>query len=267
MSSVANKPVRFDLSGKVALVTAAAGGFGSAITTGLAEHGAAVVATDIVKDAVVEMADKITAEGGQAAGMICDVTDETQVTEVVKATLDRFGRLDILVNIAGVGVLKPILEMSRQEYDQTMDTCLRGAFICSQIVGRAMRTQGQGGSVIHISSIAGARALGRGTGIYAAAKAGLNAMVRELAVEWAGHGIRVNAIAPCQFLTPPLKRMLEDERFGEKNSLSAKMLARIPIGRFGLPEDLVGPCVLLASDAAAMMTGQVVYVDGGYLAQ
>jgi NAD(P)-dependent dehydrogenase (short-subunit alcohol dehydrogenase family) len=123
------------------------------------------------------------------------------------------------------------------------------------------------GSIIHISSIASARALGRGTGTYAAAKAGVNALVRELAVELAPHGIRANAIAPCQFRTTSFEAVLDNPRFGGREALTARMLGRIPLGRFGQPDEIVGPCVFLASAASSMVTGHVLLVDGGYTAQ
>ena len=126
---------------------------------------------------------------------------------------------------------------------------------------------GHGGSVIHMSSIASVRALGRGLGVYAATKAGINALVRELAVEWAPYNIRVNALAPCQFKTIAFEGLLNDPRFGGKKSLTEKMLSKIPLNRFGEPDEIVGPCIFLASDASSMVTGHVLFVDGGYLAQ
>jgi NAD(P)-dependent dehydrogenase (short-subunit alcohol dehydrogenase family) len=257
---------RFRLDGKSALVTAAAGAFGSAIARGLAEAGADVCATDVRADEVLRVAEDVRARGRRALGFGCDVSSPEQVSAAVERTVRELGRLEVLVNVACAAVLRPVLEMTLADYDQTMATCLRSAFLVSQAAGRVMVASGRGGSVIHISSIASARALGRGTGVYAAAKAGVNALVRELAVEWGRHGVRVNAIAPCQFRTPSLEKVLDDPRFGGREALTAKMTARIPLGRFGEPEEIVGPCLFLASPASSMVTGHVLFLDGGYMA-
>ena len=164
-------------------------------------------------------------------------------------------------------MLKRALVMTQEEFDRTMALCLRGAFLCSREVARRMVEQGSGGSIVHMSSIASAVALGRGTGAYAAAKAGINALVRETAVEWAADAIRVNAIAPCQFNTPSLQKVLNDSSLGKKEDLVEAMVSKIPLGRFGEPDDIVGPALFLASSDSAMVTGQVLFVDGGYTAQ
>lgn len=258
---------RFDLTGKTALVTAAAGGFGEAISLGLAESGASVLVTDIREDGVEELAEQINKLGHRAICAPCDIKNLDQMNNVVDLAVREFGRIDILVNIAGYAVLGSILEMSAEDFDLTVNSSLKGAFQISQSVGRVMVENGHGGSIIHISSIAAARALGRGTGIYAATKAGINALVRELAVEWAPHSIRVNAIAPCQFRTNSFEKILNNPEYGGPEALTEKLLSRIPLGRFGEPDEIVGPCVFLASDASSMVTGHVLAVDGGYLAK
>jgi NAD(P)-dependent dehydrogenase (short-subunit alcohol dehydrogenase family) len=258
---------RFRLDGKVALVTAGAGGFGTAISLGLAQHGADVLVTDVRPDGAEEVSRRVRDLGRRSAFAGCDVADPAQIEHAVEKTVREFGRLDVVVNIACSAVLVPVLEMTAEDFDRTMASCLRGAFLLSKAAGRVLVGQKSGGSVIHISSIASACALGRGTGIYAASKAGVNALVRELAVEWGPHGIRVNAIAPCQFRTISFEKVLDNPRFGGRDKLLAKMADKIPLGRLGQPEEIVGPCLFLASDAAAMVTGHVLFLDGGYTAQ
>ncbi len=264
--SESNFSDRFRLDGKVALVTAAGGGFGSVISKGLAQQGADVVVTDLNEDALGEVDQQVKQCGRRSLALSLDVSDLEQIDETVARVVGEMGQIDILVNVACNAVLNPVLEMSAEDFDSTIATCLRGAFFVSRAVGQVMVDQGRGGSMVHISSIASARALGRGTGIYAAAKAGVNAMVRELAVEWASHSIRVNAIAPCQFRTESFERVLNDPRHGGCEHLTKKMTSRIPIGRFGEPEEIAAPTIFLVSDASSMVTGHVLFLDGGYMA-
>jgi len=260
------KQDRFDLSGKVALVTAAAGGFGMAVSRGLAEYGADLAITDIREDAVNKVAEDIRGSGSRVIAARCDIKSAEDIQAIATRTVAEFGHIDILVNIAGYAAMNPVLDMTCDEFDLTVASTLRGAFLISQIVGRIMVGGGRGGSIIHMSSIASARALGRGTGVYAANKAGINALVRELAVELAPHKIRVNAIAPCQFKTLGFDAVLDNPKFGGREKVTQKMLSKLPVGRFGEPEEIIGPCLFLASDAASMVTGHVLFVDGGYMA-
>jgi NAD(P)-dependent dehydrogenase (short-subunit alcohol dehydrogenase family) len=254
---------RFALDGKVAVVTGGAGAIGQATSVGLAEHGADVAVLDLHAEAASAVADQIRALGRASIGVACDVRDSQQVEQAISRTVDALGRIDILVHTAGYGVLKPLLEMSRREFEENLTVFLTGAFLLSQAVGAVMVRQQSGGSIVHISSIASARALGRGTGAYAAAKGGLNALVRELAVEWAPHGIRVNAVAPCQIETPSLDRLLDSGLHGGRDALVDRMVSRIPLGRLGKPDEIAGPCIFLASQAASLVTGQVLFADGG----
>jgi len=257
---------RFRLDGKVALVTAAGGGFGAAISQGLAQQGADVIVTDISKETLGSVEHQVEQCGRRSLALSLDVSKPDQTDEAVAQSMAEMGQIDILVNVACNAVLKPILEMTPEDFDRTIATCLRGAFLLSQAVGQTMVDRGCGGNMVHISSIASERALGRGTGIYAASKAGLNAMIRELAIEWASHSIRINAIAPCQFRTESFERVLDDPSHGGREYLTEKMTSRIPLGRFGEPEEIVAPTVFLVSDASSMVTGHVLSLDGGYLA-
>lgn len=260
-------PGRFRFEGKAAIVTGGAGAIGSAVAMGLAEHGADVAVWDFQEEPAGEVAERIRALGRNALAVWCDVRNQQSVEQSVAQTVEQLGRLDVVIHTACYADLKPLVEMPLVVFQENLASCLTGAFIVSQATGRQMIRQATGGSVVHVSSIAGARALGRGTGGYAAAKAGLNALVRELAVEWAPHGIRVNAIGPCQVRTPSLDKLLDSGLHGGREALTERMLSRIPLGRLAEPEDMVGPCLFLASDAAGMVTGQVLFVDGGNTAQ
>jgi len=261
------RPGRFRFDGKVALVTGGGGAIGSAVSRALGEHGADVAVLDFQEGAAERVAEEIRRLGRQALGVLCDVRNQESMEQAVARIVEQFGRLDVVVHTACYGVLGPLAEMTLAEFHDCLNSCLTGAFVVSHAVGNVMLGQGRGGSVVHISSIASARALGRGTGAYAAAKGGLNALVRELAVEWAPHGIRVNAVAPCQVHTPSLDRLLDSGLHGGRDALTARMLAEIPLGRIGEPEDIAGPCLFLASDSASMVTGQILFVDGGNTAQ
>ena len=263
----AGGPGRFRFDGKVALVTGGGGAIGSAVARALGEHGAEVAVLDFQEDAAEQVAEEIRRLGRQARAILCDVRNQEFVQQAVAQVVDELGRLDVVVHTACYSGLRPLVEMTLAEFQENLHSCLTGAFIVSHAVGRVMIGQGRGGSLVHISSIASARALGRGTGAYAAAKAGLNALVRELAVEWAPHRIRVNAVAPCQVRTPSLDRLLDSGLHGGREALTSRMLAAIPLGRLAEPEDMVGPCLFLASGAASMVTGQILFADGGNTAQ
>ncbi|MBU3666539.1 MAG: SDR family oxidoreductase [Chthoniobacterales bacterium] len=257
----------FDLTQQTILVFGACGGIGEAVATGLAERGARLLVSDVNGAAARALAERLPRGVAPVASAECDVRSDDSVASVFKHALEEFGRVTAVVNLAFASVLKPIVDMSEEEFSRTVDTCLGGAFRISRSAGQVLIRQGRGGSVVHFGSIAGNRALGRGTGAYAAAKAGLEALIREAAVEWGTHGIRVNGIAPCQTRTQPLERLLADPRHGAPGALEQRMVARIPMGRLAEPADMIGACVFLLSDAARMITGHMLPVDGGFLVQ
>lgn len=250
----------FDLTGRVALVTGAASGLGEAIARGLAVFGADVVAVDIDAVGLERVAAEIRATGGRALPVECDVSGADQVARMVERAVEAFRRIDILVNNAGIGRRAPAEEMTEAQWDDVLAVNLKGAFLCSQAAGRVMIRQG-GGRIINIASIAAQVGVKTGNVNYAAAKGGMVAMTRTLAIEWARHNVLVNAIAPTHFRTPLLAASLQDP---EKH---AYFLRSIPLGRLGEPHEIVGSVVFLASEAATMVTGITLNVDGGHVAQ
>jgi NAD(P)-dependent dehydrogenase (short-subunit alcohol dehydrogenase family) len=258
----------FDLADRVAVVTGASarGGVGHALALGFARYGADVVAADIDEEGAKTTAEEVQSFGRKAIAFHCDISATQDVVKLFTEVDRRFGKVDILANVpyALPSRVRPH-ELSYEAWDKTLSVSLTGYFLCAQQAIRRMLAHGTGGSILNIGSIAGASALGRGNFPYSVAKGGVNQMTRELAVEYAGQGIRVNAILPAQILTPGLKKeLLADPRFGEK--LRQRVLVGIPINRMLDPEDLVGAAVFLCSAAAAAVTGVLLPVDGGNLA-
>ena len=257
----------FDLSGRLAMVTGAGanGGNGHATAIGLAQMGADVFLTDIDEPGLKQTAAEVRALERRAVAFPCDNGDPNQILAAF-AELDRqFDHLDILVNNVGIGHRSRPEDLSLDEWHNVVGTNLDGTFLFSREAGRRMIQRGQGGSIINISSIAGISALGRGNFVYSVTKGGINQFTRELAIEWAPHGIRVNAILPAQILTPALRRIFSSSGLSA-NRTRERMLAGIPLNRFGEPEDIAKAAVFLASDAAAFITGHLLPVDGGNLA-
>ena len=257
----------FDLMGKVAVVTGsgANGGIGHALAVGFARYGADVVVSDIDHEGAEVTAGEILALGRDIVVVDCDISVPEDVEHLFVETDKQFGRIDVLVNVPFLSAsrVRPH-ELTLDAWEKTLSVSLTGYFLCSQQAIRRMVAQGRGGSIINIGSIAGVSALGRGNFAYSVAKGGVNQMTKELAVEYAGQGIRVNAIIPAQVLTPGIRSLLEDSRFDER--LLERILSGIPLNRMLEPEDFVGPGVFLASDASQAVTGILLPVDGGNLA-
>jgi NAD(P)-dependent dehydrogenase (short-subunit alcohol dehydrogenase family) len=246
----------FDLTGQVALVTGASKGLGRAMAVGLARAGAelALCARDLDGLAVTRRA--VEELGRRAETYALDVLDPESVRRAVAAAVEAFGRIDILVNNAGVNVRKPALELSEEEWDRVVDTNLKGYFLVARAVGAHMVARRKG-KVINVSSIFGAVGMHHQLA-YAASKGGVVQLTKVLAIEWAKHGVNVNAIGPTYFETPLVATLRDDpERFQFINE-------RTPMGRWGQPEELEGTLVYLASRASDFVTGQTVYVDGGW---
>jgi NAD(P)-dependent dehydrogenase (short-subunit alcohol dehydrogenase family) len=246
------------LDGRVAWVTGAGRGLGRAVAQGLAAAGAEVALTSRTEAELAETLAKIEADGGRGVVLPADVTDPEQVEAVAAAALDRLGRLDILINNAGISpVLARSEALALADWKRILEVNLTGAFICSQAAGRQMLADG-GGSIINISSVHGRVGSPR-LAAYAASKGGLELLTRTLAVEWADRNVRVNAVAPGYFAT----EMTEGIRASTR---SESLVQRIPLGKFGLPQQVVGAVLFLASDMSSYVTGTTVSVDGGWTA-
>lgn len=255
-----NVKTLFDLTGRVSVVTGGATGLGLQMAIGLAEAGSDIVVCSRKLENCEQAAKEIEKFGVRALAAACDVTKPDQVEALKDATLRKFGRVDVLVNNAGRAWVAPAEEMPLERWQQVMDLNVTAPFICSQVFGREMIKAKQG-SIINIASIAGLR--GRDpkaydSVVYSTSKGALVNFTRDLAVKWAKHNIRVNAICPGFFVTP-LNRVLYERN---KENIDR----RIPLGHVGGPDDLKGIAVLLASDASCFMTGTVIPVDGGTVA-
>jgi NAD(P)-dependent dehydrogenase (short-subunit alcohol dehydrogenase family) len=258
----------FDLTGKVAVVTGAGanGGLGHALALGLARFGADVAVPDIDGDGSRLTAQEIADLGRRGLALQCDVSQPADV-ERTFAEVDRvFGRVDILINNAFAFPSRTHpADLALEAWQKTLAVSLTGYFLCAQQAIRRMLKRAKGGSIVNISSIAGASGMGRGNFPYSVAKGGINQMTKELAIEYAGKGIRVNAILPAQILTPGFKRWMADPKTFNA-ALHRRLLDGIPQNRLLDPEEFVGPAIFLCSDAACAVTGVLLPVDGGNLA-
>jgi len=248
---------QFSLRGKVALVTGGAGGLGRRMALALAGAGANMAVADLNPAGLDEGADEIRRLDRECLTVVADVSHPEDVKRMVGDAVDHFGRLDIAVNSAGINIRKPALEFTENDWDAIIGVNLKGLFFCCQEEARAM-IGGGGGRIINVSSLTSEVGLPL-RAVYAASKGGVTSVTRVLAAEWAGHGVTVNCIGPGHMYTPLTEKMFDDPQ------IAGPMIARIPMSRFGYAEDLDGAIVFLASDASAYITGQTIYVDGGYL--
>lgn len=250
----------FDLTGKVAIVTGGARGLGKEIAIGLGEAGAKIVIADRREEELNQTQQEINSSGIECLGVKTDISDPESVKALVAETLGQWGKIDILVNNAGVAWVAPPEEMPLDKWDFVMNVNAKGVFICCQQVGTEMKKSG-GGNIINVSSTMGLKgvdpevlqALG-----YQASKAAVAIMTKQLAIEWAVHNIRVNAIAPSVFPTRMAGTMIE--KAGEK------LTRLLPMGRVGREGEIKGVTVFLASEASSYITGQIICIDGGAMA-
>jgi len=247
-----------DLSGKVAVVIGGTSGIGRAIAHGLAQAGAEVVATSRQTEHVEASALEIEAFGRRSLRATSDVADRSSLQHVLEETVETFGKVDILVNSAGRTKRAPTVDFSDGEWNDILDTNLTGTLRACQIFGRHM-IERQYGRIINIASLSSFVALYE-VAAYSASKAAVASLTKSLAVEWASHGVCVNAIAPGVFRTALNQKLLDETERGRE------FLLRTPMRRFGKVEELAGAAVFLASDAASFVTGEILVVDGGFLA-
>lgn len=254
---------RFRLDGRVALVAGGSGGIGVRLCGALAGVGAKVAVVGR-SPAGLEAARRAVEEAGSQALLLPgDMTREEEADRVVRETVERFGRLDILVNAIGGGIgraLHPAEEYPEADFDWIMDLNLKTQFLLSKAAARAMIAGGRGGRILNISSVRGQLGIHLGYTPYVAAKAAMNGLTRQHATEWARYGITVNAISPTFVRTPQVESLLADESFRQS------LVSRIPLGRVADPDDLVGAVLFFCSDASSFVTGQVLTLDGGLTA-
>lgn len=251
-------PLTVNLKGKVALVTGGGRGIGKAVAIALAENGADVIIASR-KDSDLKATEKIIREkGGTCYTISADISKVDEIYALVEKAYDYRGKLDILVNSAGINIPKLSVEVSEEEWDQIMDTNLKGTFFCCQAVGKKMIPNNYGKIINITSQMAFVGYYKRSP--YAASKGGVTQLAKVLAVEWAPYQINVNCVAPTFLETPFTEKMFLDKAFHDD------VLSRIPLNRLGKAEDVVGAVLYLASDAANLVTGSTVMVDGGWVA-
>ena len=253
----------FSLQGRVAIVPGGGGAIGAAMAEALAGAGARVAVAGRTAETLQNAVGLVTAAGSEGLAVTGDATSEEDAERMVKETVDRFGRIDIVVNAVGGGagkVLHPAEEYPRDAWDWIMELNVRSTLIPTQAAARSMIERREGGAILNITSVRAMLGINAGYSAYVAAKGAIASLTRQWATEWAKYGIRVNAIMPTFVDTPQVAMLLGDPKFKQG------IVDRIPLGRVGETKDIVGPAIFLVSDAASFVTGQVLGIDGGLTA-
>lgn len=251
----------FDLTSRVAIITGAGRGIGKGLALGLSRAGAFVVVAARTASEIETTAAEVNSAGGRALAIRTDVRDSDQVRHMVEQTVREFGRIDVLVNNASAAARMPLLEMTEQVWDATFRSVLKSVFLCSQAAAQVM-VQQKSGSIINISSLAGL-VPDPGDAHYGSAKAGVIHFTRIAALEWATYNIRVNCIAPGFIETPGTEKWMSRQAGRTQPGIREYIAGKIPLGRTGKPEDILGAALYFASDASSYVTGETLLVSGG----
>jgi len=250
----------FRLDGKIGIVIGGAGGIGQALSLGLSEYGATVVVASRNQEVLEGAAREIRSKtGGKTLAIQVNVTDETSVARLVGTVVAEFGTIDILVNAMGLNIKRDALEYPMEDWDTIFQVNVKGTMNCCKHVGRVMR-ENQGGKIVNMSSVRGIRGHTGGNSAYCATKGAVELITKALALEWAPYNVHVNAVGPSLIITPGTIHIQQDPERAQKYRAS------VPLGRLGMPEDVVGACIFLASPASDFITGQTIYIDGGLTA-
>lgn len=251
---------RFDVAGKSILITGATGALGSVAALALGEAGARLALAGANATKLAELADEIGIDDVVQVPLRPETPDDA--ARMVEAAVARYGRLDGVIVASGMNHVAPIVDMSVDDFDGVMDANVRGAWLISQAAGRVLLEQNQGGSIVLVSSVRGKLGAATGYSAYCPSKAATDLLAKTLAAEWGRQGIRVNALAPTVFRSELTAWMYADDERGR--GAREFILSRIPLNRFGEPDDFVGALIYLLSDASSFYTGQVMYLDGGF---
>lgn len=250
----------FRLDNKIAVVVGGAGGIGKALASGLSQYGAKVVVASRNLEALNKVAAEIKANtGGETLAVQVDVTDEKSMERLVKEVVDQFGTVDILVNAMGLNIKRDSLDYPMEDWDTIFNINVKGTMMACKHFGRIMKEKKQG-KIINLSSVREVRGYTGGNAGYCATKGAVGLITKTLALEWAPHNIHVNALGPSLVITPGTIHIKNDPALAEKYK------ALVPLGRLGMPEDIIGACIFLASDASDFITGQTIFIDGGLTA-